>query len=70
MLKDIDITGPPFIPIGKYFEKLKKKQEACDHNCEPRIGYFIHHEIQRTGMYCTKCNLLMDYMPQYMRDDL
>ena len=56
-----------------YFEERKKQQESCDHDNGDegtRIGYFTHQGIQRTGIFCRKCGLLMDYMPQYSEDDL
>lgn len=72
MDEKVKIVEVPDISKGldKYLEKKKDKQEVCDHKGGSHISYFTHQGIERKGQYCNKCDLLLDYWPQYGEDEL
>ena len=44
------------------------KLEKCDCDDGVFYGTFWLKDIERKGMYCTKCGALLDYIPQYNED--
>lgn len=43
-----------------------------EHNCLGDEGvyyaYFMKDGIERKGMYCKECKVLLDYIPQYNKE--
>ena len=54
--------------FGEFLNVLERKD--CNHQGDVNERTFTHQEIERKGLYCNLCGMLIDYAPQYMEDTL